>query len=702
MARERRWQLTDRSPARGRLRGAGFALTRRELLRRIGAIGVGGAIGGACSPGRRERVSDRPASPDQGPPPAGIRLTTASGQAADTGVLRWSDPSAWASGQVPGPDEVAAVTGPVLLDVDALVGGVRIEPNGAVIFPADSSVALSSKGNVVVRGSLVMRPGSPAVVHALRFPSIDEMRFTGGGDEVKPTDIGLWVEGPGVLDLAGSPKRSWSRATSGLSAGGTSLEVFDASGWREGDRLAIAPTTPPSLDAGGAQQDADHARTYDEAVITRVLGGTITLDHPLTHPHPMVEFADWDGEARSYGAEVLNLSRNVVVEGTPSGRAHVMLLQVERPQALSHVEIRHVGPRQQDPENAKKTASVLGRYGLHFHKAGEGSRGTVLDGVVVHGCGGHAFVPHDSHGITMRDCVAHDVGDSAFWWDLRTQETPYRPASHDILWERCVASAVRADASTVEGSRMAGFYLGDGSDLSNRCIDCVAVGVHGAQVVMNSLVISGFHWPARARSRWHFSGCLAHNMGGSGILSWQNDEKVHLIERFTAYHCGKSGIDHGAYSNFWEYRNCSFFANRRAGLAVHAVTRRTRSVPDDAPPLTFRNVAVDGGGITRWGIQAERHRFAAPEAGPTLIERAAVIGCREASYYEPSLVNRSNVLLSQCRLSKPEFVLHDDAAPETLIRVEGLAGHPGSFTLRQKDQAGELVPAWNARRSGVF
>lgn len=621
------------------------------------------------------------------------------GTAPADGAALWSDPATWPGGQVPGPGDVAVVGTAVLLDVDAEVAGVLVEPAGVLSWSPDASRVLSSRGNVEVRGRLVIRPASPEVLHTLRFLDVDEAGFVGGGTEVLASDVGLWVVEAGVADLVGAAKRPWSRATGALAAGTAQILVEDATGWRVGDVVVVTPTTPPSPDDGAFHQDVDHCLTYDQTTVAALSGTVLTLAAPLAHDHPMASFADWTGTARSYGAEVLNLSRNVVVEGTPEGKAHVAFLMGSSSQALSHVELRHVGPRQVAPGSTKTTTAVLGRYGLHFHMGGDGTRGSVVDGVVVHDCGGHAFVPHDSHGITLRECVAHDVRDDAFWWDVHQQDSDDYPESHDSLWERCLASKVWTDEDATEGYRMAGFSLAAGDDLSNTCASCVAVGVYGARSTMNTSMVSGFHWPERGGGNWQFRDCLAHNMGGSGIFSWQNSEEVHLLETFTAYYAGKSGIDHGAYSNYWHYRDCALYANRRAGLAIHAVTRRTSSTPPDAPPLTFENIVIDGSGLTRWGVHAEDHRFAASEDGPTVVTRCSVTGCREVSWYESKGENRSNLAVADCALAGPEFFIADEAPAGTVIRVTNLNGASGSFVLRPKSQNGVLVPAWNARRS---
>lgn len=667
-------------------------LTRRQILRAVGALGVTGALGDV----RRVAAAVAPLNPFTSeilPAVAGSPgVTPGSAQ-------RWSSRDAWPDRRVPGAGDIARIDRPVLLDVDATVAGVEIAPAGALLFDPSASRSLHTTGNIVVAGTLVMRPRSASVSHVLRFLNVRESKFQGGGMQVLSTDVGLWIVGAGTLDAAGTRKRAWTRATGSLKAGATSIVVSDASGWAKGDSIAVTPTTAPSVDNGGFHQDVDHCLTYDEAVVVDVSANRVTLDRPLAHDHPAVSFSDWTGRQRTFGAEVLNLSRNVVIEGTEDGRTHVAFLATSRPQAVSDIAIRHVAPRKQSVDMPTKTEGVLGRYGLHFHRCGDGSRGSVIERVVVHGSGGHAFVPHDSHGVTFRECVAHDTRDVPFWWDMFEKGTTYRPSTADTMFDSCVASKVWADKTGVEGYRLAGFTLGEGPDTSNSCINCVAVGVHGEKSTMNTSLESGFLWHSAGRAIWNFRGCLAHNIGGSGILTWQNDEQVHVLEEFIAYHCGKSGIEHGAYSNFWQFRKMALYANRRAGLAIHAVTRRTNSVPAGAPLLAFEDIWIDGGDRTTWGVHAEAHRFASPADGPTLIARAKVQRCREASYYEGPQQAASYAHFVGCDFqTKPEFWIDDGAAPATLLKVERLNGASNTFELRRRDQTGALVPAWNARR----
>ena len=207
-----------------------------------------------------------------------------------------------------------------------------------------------------------------------------------------------------------------------------------------------------------------------------VSGREPSLSQPTRFAHPAVKV---DRSTRA--AEVLNLTRNVRIEGAPGGRAHIFVLS-SRPQSLQNVAIRHMGPRQ--PADGF-TEAVLG-HGLHFHMSGDGSRGSVVENVVIRDTGAHAFVAHLSNGVTFRNCISHDTFDDPYWWDGAPDTRTPGPPSQDIVYDRCVASMVQSDPP-FRGYRLAGFFLGRGD--GNKAVGCVAVGVQGTTDA------AGYIWP---------------------------------------------------------------------------------------------------------------------------------------------------------------------------------------------------------------
>lgn len=528
------------------------------------------------------------------------RVTDAAGNVAETTAqveVVSSGPASFAALHGPTPEtHMVTVDRPTLLDVDATVNGLHVTADGALIFPPDASRTLTVHAHsVIVDGKLTMRPASPETVHALRFANIDESVYVGGGHGDHHSDPGLVVTSDGGLDAHGTAKSPWSRAAGSLVAGATSILVDDASGWQVGDEITVVPSDSPTA-SGVAQQ-----RRYDTRTVAAIDGNAVTLSSPLAYAHP--SFTD-QRTGVVYGAEVLNLTRNVRIEGTPTGRAHVMF---HARQTFSHVGIRWMGPRKPDPEDPRYTVGVLGRYGTHFHHVGDDSRGSVLDGVVVRDTGNHAFVAHGSHGVTYTGCIAHDTYSEPFWWDPVEPDGSKVP-SHDVAWVGCVASLVRYDPAA-HGRRVSGFLLGFGSN--NSCVGCVAV---GTDLARDS---AGFLWPEATPHLnggvWDFRESVAHNNSHHGVFTWQNSKENHTAFDFVCYRNGGSGISHGAYRNHYQYRRFTCAENKGAPFTIHATSN---AIVDIA--FTISDALLDASGGPR---AAELVRHVLPGTQATRLER---------------------------------------------------------------------------------
>ena len=490
----------------------------------------------------------------------------------------WSDPATW-GGHPPGTSDRVAVTAGTTVTHDRAstrVAAVQVQPGGTLVFDPDRSTTLECSGNVVVDGALVLRPAGPQVLQTLRFVGVDEARFVGGGMKVLPSDVGLWVMGAGRLDAQGARKGGWVNAAGGIAQGATRVPLAAApAGWQVGDQVSIAPTEKP---AGNDHHDPAF-NDFDERTITAVRGASITLDAGVSHPHPMVN--------RGWTAEVLNLTRTVRIEGTPSGHAHVFIHSSVR-QTVDHVAIRYMGPRNH-PDGHGVTQPVAGRYGLHFHLTGDADRGVTVEGVVVSDTPNHAFVPHASNGITFRDDISYNTTEDAYWWDQHPAngKTPPQPLDFyettGTRYDHDIAAKLYAIPET-EGFDQAGFNLSGGAD--NRITRSVVVGNLGGTSA------SGFAWPEGSNDQpniWGFADNLAHNNAEDGIFVWQNTQYgPHLTDGFVAYRNGHCGIKHGAYENAYVYRNPVLFENAACGILTDA-----QSGPD--VPITFDHPTIVGG-----------------------------------------------------------------------------------------------------------
>jgi len=393
---------------------------------------------------------------------------------------------------------------------DRVVENVKFDED--VVVPAGErwlfGPDVQTEANVVVRGTLGMRPGS-----SLRFVNVDESRMVGGGMDFLKSDVGLWVLGEGVLDIQGTPKQSWNRTGTHGS-------------WSSSDEYMRTP----------------HAKGEWEA-------------QPWNpgDPVPCVDFA-----GNSYCAEILNLTRDIKIEGTERGRAHIFLRSTQ-PQTIRYAAIRWMGPELDDE-------TPDGRYALHFHHAGDGSRGSLIEGVIIRDTHDHAYSPHESHGIEFVDVIALNVRNTAYWWDQGDR-------SDDIGYRGAIAVGVspgRDSAGSLSGFRM-------GTGVGNACIGCVAAGVRDRRTS------NGFAWREGTPNRWLFEDNVVHN-SEQAIYHWQNEPHdghlpPHEHSGLVAYHNNRFGIEQGAYTNSAHWYDLVIFGNRSTAIRNRGAPRHTENDP---------------------------------------------------------------------------------------------------------------------------
>lgn len=632
-------------------------MTRRRLLQLTAAASVMAVAG--CERVERDRGA--------GPPRGTTDTTDPSREPLDADLSRWSDPAAW-GGRIPGEGDVAIVSRPVLLDVDVRVAGATIDPGGALYFDRAQSRTLETTGNVIVQGRLEMAPSTAAVTHRLVFVSVDEAAFTGGGSEVLASDIGLWVMGEGVLDTAGAPKTAWVRTAESVAKGARTLNLDrEPSGWRVGDEIVLTPTLSPAIQA--------HWQAYDLATVSAIEGRVITIAGPTSFEHPAVTASD----GAVLGSEVLNLTRNVAIEGTAGGRSHVFVKST-RALTVRYTTLRHLGPRR---AKGRDSGFVPGRYALHLHLAGEGTRDSVIEGAVGRDCGSHTFVTHGSHGVTWRSCISHDTVEDPYWWDPPDKEKGIAVVpSDDVLYEGCVASLVRAGSD--KDFHLAGFFLGAGT--GNAARGCVAVGIAGKDES------SGYIWPSNSQGLWTFEDCVAHNNRRNGIFVWQNTDRPHVISRFTGYHNGTYGIHHGAYLNRYLYDGGVLYGNGEGAVNVKALSKA------DAGGLRFVGLRCDAAQLSDFAVISVRHVL--PSRGPVEFVRCSFSGYRVAAVGFLGGGTAPHVFdLVGNHYDANEFHLSSSIPPGSRIRVQDDVHGP--LALERVDGAGALNERWNARVSPI-
>jgi hypothetical protein len=508
--------------------------------------------------------------PEALPDDLGPAADAVAGQSVKSGA--WSDPATWLDGTVPesGTRAIVSTGHTVDIDVDTSVAGVLVQEGALLRFGHEATATLESSENVVVEGTLEMRPSSASFDHTVRFVGVDESAMVGGGTDVLPDDTGLWVMGVGKLSIRGASKTPWTRLQGSASPGETVITLQAAPvGWEVGDEIVVVPTETPGDDANWNDatnqiDDPFHAK-FERRFVTAVDGASVVLDAPLEHAHDEVVAGDG---VKSWTAEVANLSRNTHVEGTPGGRAHVFIRSMT-PQAVAYLEGRFLGPRQVRAGHDRPQL-VLGRYAMHFHHCMEGSRGSWVHGTAFHDIGNRVYVPHMSNGVTMRNNVSFHSQEAAFWWD-------FQEISHDILYENNLLALVSMNGVDSAQTGMM-LNMGDG----NVARDNVAVYASGGDFHSRG----AFEWNTDSEGIWTFENNLAHS-SAAGVFVWQNTSFNHVISNFESYN-NRLGIMHGAYGNSYTYRHGYHY---NSPVQVEATSGNSNGVVFDS--ITFDAAGAD-------------------------------------------------------------------------------------------------------------
>jgi len=305
-----------------------------------------------------------------------------------------------------------------------------------------------------------------------------------------------------------------------------------------------------------------------------------------------------------------NLSRDVQFHGL----RRIMFHEGAGPSTLRYISVIDSGVN-----------SVLGDYPLHWHRNGNSTRGTLVEGVVVLNGRHHAFVPHASHGITFRDVIAKKTLEEAFWWD-KPGDPPACPKgddsctandSHDIKVSRLLVDGV--DSTRKYNYELSGVQLGQGSGNSmvNSLVRNVASGSS----------CSAYHWPEDANGDWEFRGNTATaGPCETAIFVWQNiNGGGSRIDDFTT----NGAVDHGAYRNLYAYDGVT-----ASMLRSHAVSYTVKNASFDE--IVFHQHPVEGEPVRFTNVNADRVTLSdADGKRGTYIFDGTNLSCEDVDFAKP-------------------------------------------------------------------
>jgi hypothetical protein len=402
----------------------------------LATFGAGGGAGERHPPGGQRGAARKGAKPP-------VLRSAASGP--------WSAPSTWEAGKVPGPGARVLIRAGhrVLYDVqsDRAIRGIAIA--GTLRFATDRDTRLdvglikiqpcerySEEGfdceahlrppdPTRSRPALeVGRPGRP--IPAGHTARIRLVYFPDMARESCPAVVCCG----GRMDFHGAPlSRTWVKLGTTARAGDTALGLEETvRGWRAGDRVIVTATR---------RGDRPRGSFTEERFVKSVAARRVVLDRPLTYDHL--------GQG-AYRGEVANLSRNVVVESAdPAGvRGHTMYHR-HSAGAIRYAEFRHLGKQ-----------GVLGRYGLHFHLAGDTLRGSSVVGASVWDSANRWLTIHGTNYLVVRDCVGYRSIGHGFFLEDGTEV--YNVLDHNLAVGARPGKPLPGQALPFDQNEGAGFW----------------------------------------------------------------------------------------------------------------------------------------------------------------------------------------------------------------------------------------------------
>ncbi|MCW2928264.1 MAG: hypothetical protein JWM86_2232 [Thermoleophilia bacterium] len=476
----------------------------------------------------------------------------------------WSDPATW-GGAVPA--EGSSVTIPagmsVLLDQDVSLQNLTI--NGTLQFNRQD--LLLEADWVLVHGALYVGTESAPFQQQATIRLRDR---TPGEDVMNMGDKTVGVMG-GRLELHGQARVGWTRLGATAPKGATTITLDKATGWRVGDRIAIASTD------FNFNQD-------DEATITAFAGNVLTLDRKLEYTHYGV-VQTIAGRQLDERAEVALLSRNVTIEGEATSSAGgfgatVMVMDggVAR---VEGAQLHRAGQ-----------AGILRRYPIHWHMLGDGGADSYFRNSSVNHSNNRCATIHGTNRMTFSNNVCFDhAGHGLFLED---------GAERDNLIDGNLAFGTRrpADGKRILGSdeSPASFWITNPDNVVRGNVAAGSEG-HGFWIALPEHPTGLFAKvkPAETAAMWprrmaltEFSGNVAHANARDG-LNFDHGPRPDGTTETTHHHARVNPADTKSATLVTTMSDFTSFKNRDHGVWLRGTEHRVTgsTLADNAIGATF-------------------------------------------------------------------------------------------------------------------
>jgi hypothetical protein len=308
--------------------------------------------------------------------------------AAITRTVKWSDASAWPSGKVPAAGEEVTVPRGTEMVLDVSPPALRsITVQGKLTFADERDLDLVTDWIYVPGGEVQIGTEASPFQHNATITLTD----TVPGEDINTMgDRGIMLMS-GTLNVHGNRNHTWTKLSSIVAAGATSINVLDASGWRAGDEIVLASTD-------------FNPRQAERRTITRVSGNTISFAEPLEYMH----YGEITFGVDERG-EVANLTRNIKIQASEDATGsyiggHIMAMGGSKAY-VDGVELYRMGQH-----------LTLARYPMHFHILGD-ARGQYIRNASIHDTYNRCVTVHGTNDLRIENNVTYNTVGHCFFME---------------------------------------------------------------------------------------------------------------------------------------------------------------------------------------------------------------------------------------------------------------------------------------------
>ena len=314
----------------------------------------------------------------------GYAVLKAQQQTSTASAKRWSDPATWPDKKVPTKDAVVSIEKDMNVVLDVSPPPLRsLTINGKLSFADNKDLELTTEW-VMVHGELEV--GTEAKPHTRKATitltdNVKDEDMSGTGGTNDRSDRGIMLMG-GTLNLHGNRTNSWTKLSRTAEAGGNSIEVLNAAGWRPGDAIVLAST------------DFDPHQA-ERRTIAAIRGNTITLDKKLDYMH----FGKITFDVDERG-EVGMLSRNILIQASADADqtlfgGHIMAMSGSK-MFVDGVELNRMGQNMH-----------LARYPIHWHLIGD-AQGQYIRNSAIHDTYSRCVTVHGTNDLDIENNVTYN------------------------------------------------------------------------------------------------------------------------------------------------------------------------------------------------------------------------------------------------------------------------------------------------------